>query len=104
MFEELRLEFFAEINLPTRNHVDEFKMKVLPAEFKSKDHLVTCNDHVVMKQTVESLLKTNSICSANKTLYVTAKFGLDASGNHNYCHLIEGGENGVTCSNYIALI
>ena len=88
--------------MPTRNQVDELKKKLLPAEIKSEDHLVTCNVRVVMKQTVESLLETNSICSSNQTFHVTAKFGLDGSGNHNYRHQIEGGENGAICSNYIA--
>ena len=85
-FQELRMILLDyNFHLPTRDSVDSYKKTLLPP-IESSDTKVHCLLPEMIKQTVSSLLEIEEVAGDPSSVLVTAKFGLDGSGQHAIRH------------------
>ena len=74
------------IALPPRNDIDDFK-KTLMCEFTVEATKTSCKFHVLLKDTIVSLLNVNGVdITENDCIQVEGKIGIDGSGSHQIRH------------------
>ena len=82
------------IELPPRNEID-IQKKELMCEFKVESTKTSCEFDALLKGTIESLIKINSVSlSDDDNVHVEGKVGIDGSGSHQIRHQLAEDEEG----------